>query len=216
MNNHLIIDFETFGQDVLSCPIINMAYYIFDWDKFLSNEPYTWNYLVSNIKRLKLDIKNQCEEYGYIIEKSSIEFWKSLPEDVAYQIKPNKNDLSLKNFYEEMIKELQDKQINYMWSRANTFDPVIFYSRCKEVDKKYNTSYYDKLFFSILKHWKVRDIRTFIDAKTDFQLKRNAFIPIENEKEWYTLYKEHDSIHDISADILRLQRIVRSENNLGD
>lgn len=212
MSNHLIIDFETFGQDVWSCPIINMSYYVFDWNRLSSDNPYEWNELLSNIKTLKLDVKEQCVNYGYSLTEESINFWKNLPPEVSSQIKPSKNDLSLFEFYETLIFELKDMKIDYMWSRANTFDPVIFYSRCKKVDEKYGSHFYQKLFFEILKHWRVRDVRTFIDTKTDFKLTRNAFIPIEDEKKWYTMYKEHDSICDVAADILRIQKIVRFEN----
>ena len=63
-----------------------------------------------------------------------------------------------------------------------------------------------------LMFWRVRDTRTFIDAKFDFKTK-NGFVPVSDEAYWSEAFKEHDSIHDIAADILRLQAIHRAEND---
>jgi hypothetical protein len=64
-----------------------------------------------------------------------------------------------------------------------------------------------------LKFWKIRDTRTFIDAKLDFP-KENGFVPIKDEALWKKHFKLHNSSWDILADVLRLQAIVRAENDL--
>ena len=69
-------------------------------------------------------------------------------------------------------------------------------------------------FSQLLPHWKVRDTRSFIDGKTNFSLKSNGFIPIKDEARWNNVFKQHSSRHDIVADVLRLQTLVRLDNNL--
>ena len=61
--------------------------------------------------------------------------------------------------------------------------------------------------------WRVRDTRTFIDAKFNFSTK-NGFVPVADTEYWEAAFEEHNSIHDISADIMRLQAIHRAENGL--
>ena len=54
MNNHLIFDFETLGQDVFEIPVLDCSYMIFDWDRFTSDNPYTLNELVSLAQKDKV------------------------------------------------------------------------------------------------------------------------------------------------------------------
>ena len=70
-----------------------------------------------------------------------------------------------------------------------------------------------KLMNEYLKFWKVRDVRTFIDAKFDFST-RSGFVPLADEKYWNEAFVAHDSTHDVAADVLRLQAIYRAENDL--
>jgi hypothetical protein len=44
--------------------------------------------------------------------------------------------------------------------------------------------------------------------------KKNGFVPVSNIKKWEYNFNAHDSKHDIAADILRLQTIVRAEADL--
>ena len=64
-----------------------------------------------------------------------------------------------------------------------------------------------------LRWWRVRDIRTWIDAKFDFSTK-NGFVPIADVEYWENTFIGHDSTHDVAADVLRLQAIHRAENEL--
>jgi hypothetical protein len=63
-----------------------------------------------------------------------------------------------------------------------------------------------------LKWWRVRDIRTWIDAKLNFP-KRNGFIPVADIEYWENTFIGHDSTHDVSADVMRLQTLHRVEND---
>ena len=204
-NNHFIIDFETFGQDATKCAVINCAYFAFDWNKFSSSNPYTFEELLDGIQLLKLDVQSQVKELKYEIQPSSLDFWQSLGPEVRKQIKPTKQDISVVLFCDSIIQYIKQHNINFWWSRSNTFDPIILMRLFRDVNKEPEMLQY-------LKYWKVRDIRTFIDAKFDFQLKsNNSFCPYTDVDKWNSIFKNHDSIHDVAADILRLQKIKRVE-----
>jgi hypothetical protein len=68
-------------------------------------------------------------------------------------------------------------------------------------------------FDNVLKFWKVRDVRTHIDAKFNYTT-RSGFVPVADEDYWNKAFIAHDSTHDVAADILRLQAIHRAENDL--
>ena len=200
MAKHLILDFETFGQSVIKAAIINCAYLVFDWKRF-TDKPYSYDELLNSCKMLKLDVKKQVSD-GYIIEPSSLtEFWSKMPADVRKQIQPRDDDISYDEFCEQFLDSLYGHKIEYWWSRSNTFDPILLWRIFEDSGKTKDLN--DKLKF-----WRVRDIRTYIDACSDFSLDRNAFIPIE-EKEWKSKFKEHEPRHDIVGDVLRLQKLAQ-------
>ena len=64
-----------------------------------------------------------------------------------------------------------------------------------------------------LPFWKIRDIRTFIDTKLNYP-KKNGFIPIQDEQLWSKSFVEHNSSWDVLADVLRMQAILRAEEEL--
>ena len=209
MNNNLILDFETFGQDITQCAVINCALFVFDWDRFLSDKPYQFNELVRDIKLLKLNVEQQKKMYGYTITKDSLAFWADMPSDVKKQIIPTPNDISVVNFCETVIDYIRDKKITYWWSRSNTFDPPILH-------RLFRSANMEPLLLEHLKYWMVRDLRTYYDAKFNFKAKTNAFIPIDDADEWNAIFKKHNSIHDVAAEVLRLQKISRIEHGVED
>lgn len=201
----LILDFETLGQSVIRCPILNCSLLRFDRDRFLTDEPYSYDELLDNTFHLKLDVAAQVEA-GYKIEPGTIAFWEKLGPEAQKQLKPSKNDLTYSQFCDNMMAWIGAAKIDYWWSRSNTFDPILLWrifedvGRLEEMGEK-------------LKFWKVRDIRTYIDAKTDFNLTKNSFIPV-SKAEWDAKFIAHDSRHDIVADVLRIQKLVRLEQEL--
>jgi hypothetical protein len=202
----LIIDFETMGKRANNCAVIDCAVSVFSWDKFISNEPYTSKNIV-NMKRFKLSIKDQVVNYNSVIEPDTINFWESQSLEVRSKITPKSDDLTLKEFVSEFHNFLIDSpKISYWWSRSNTFDPILLW---RLFDSQNKTLHLDEY----LKYWKVRDTRTFIDAKLNFP-KVNSFIPIQDEDFWNKVFQQHDSSWDILADILRLQAITRAEQDL--
>lgn len=203
--NHLIIDFETMGKKATECAVIDCSVMVFNWERFL-NDPYTIA-SISETKRFKLSIADQVKNYGWKIEKSTLQFWEEQEPEVRAKITPKKDDLTVKEFVKQFHEFLvESPKINYWWSRSNTFDPIILARIFEAEDKLLHLEEY-------LKYWRVRDTRTHIDAKLNFP-KENGFVPITNEGKWNEVFKKHDSSWDVLADVLRLQQIYRAENDL--
>lgn len=204
---HCFIDCETLGQPVHNCAVIDFSFFIADAERFIS-QPYTMKDIKS-VKKFKLSVKDQVDNYDWMVYKDTLDFWQSLPHEARKNIAPKENDLTVKQFIDELISFMNDNgKIDYWWSRSNTFDPVIL-SRIFDAVQKQDAF---KLYFP---HWKVRDIRTFIDAKLDFP-KKNGFVPVNDELLWKETFVEHDSSWDVLVDVLRMQKIVRFENELED
>lgn len=197
---------ETLGQDTFSCPVVDLSHYTFDWDRFLSvMEPYYFEDLVKEIKTVKFDIVDQVKTYGYKIESSTLEWWKSQGPEAREKIKPSSSDMKLVDGVDQWLTTIPSS-VKYWWTRSNTFDPVIAWRICR--DTGYGQVYLDKLKF-----WNVRDTRTWIDSKFDFP-KLNGFCPFTDEEAWKKVFHAHDSAHDVAAEIMRFQAIARAEAGL--
>lgn len=209
-NQHFILDFETLGQDVFQIPILDCSYMVFDWDRFTSSNPYSLEELVQNAQKDKLDVASQVKEFGAKYTQRDIDWWLAQSETAKKVLKPSSKDIRVEKFIENFIGYLRfmsnNTKINYWWSRANTFDPIVLQRWAKAVGRE------DEIY-ELLKFWVVRDTRTFIDAKFNFP-KVNGFVPVSDQEWWDKTFIKHDSRFDIAADILRLQAICRAENDL--
>jgi hypothetical protein len=206
MSKNFIFDMETIGANVLVCPVVDMAYACFDWNRFVE-DPYTFKEIVSEVKTVKLSVVDQMNNYNCKFTKADIRWWENLPEEARNNIKPSKNDLTVSEFCDIILAYFRDNpNIGYWWSRGNSFDPVVLFRLMDSQGKS-------KLMNEYLKFWKVRDVRTYIDAKFDFST-RSGFVPLADENYWKETFVAHDSSHDVAADVLRLQAIFRAENDL--
>lgn len=203
---HCFIDCETFGQPTDKCAVIDFSFFVADADRFTSDNPYTTDD-ITNVVKLKLSVKDQVDNYNWIVYKDTIDFWQSLPAEARKNVAPKKDDLTVKEFVAGVISYMNKQgKTDYWWSRSNTFDPVIL-ARIFDAESKHQD------FKQYFPHWKVRDIRTYIDAKLDFP-KKNGFVPLKDESKWNSVFVEHDSAWDVLADVLRMQAIVRAENDM--
>jgi len=202
---HFIFDFETLGTDLIrGFPVLECSYAVFNADRFTTN-PYTFEELVETvIIKDKLEVTHQVTEFGYKIDPDTLAWWRSQDSSLAkIMLKPEPTDIRVSAFIDNVLKYLaENNQVEYWWSRSNTFDPIIMYRMCSDVGR------IDE-FNKALKHWNVRDTRTYIDAKFNFKRNMNCF----TLKEWDTKFEKHNSIHDVAADILRLQKLVFEENS---
>jgi len=206
MSKHLLIDFETFGVNGSNCAAIDCSALVFDWNRFTSDNPYTPREY-ANVKRFKLSVKEQVRDYQYVVEQDALDFWEGQSAEVRKKITPKKDDLTLEEFSNQFLDFLASHgKIDYWWSRGNAFDPVILKRIYRDLNKHSSISEY-------LKFWAVRDTRTWIDAKFEFDTE-NSFIPIQNAELWEKIFQKHDSSWDVTADLLRLQTIARAENDL--
>jgi hypothetical protein len=202
---HMVIDFETMGKKATKCAVVDCSVIVFEWERFSSN-PYTIANIV-DAKRFKLSVADQVKNYGWEIEKSTLQFWEEQEPEVRARVAPKKDDLTVKEFVKQFHEFLvESPKIDYWWSRSNTFDPIILSRLFEAEDKLLHLEEY-------LKYWKVRDTRTFIDAKLGFP-KENGFVPLQDADKWNRVFKKHDSSWDVLADVLRLQQIFRAENDL--
>ena len=207
-NNDLIIDFETMGQNESNCAVIDCAALFFNWKRFVSDTPYSFEELLSKTRRFKLNVKHQVIDYGYVIEQETLNFWQTTDASTRERIAPQKDDLSVTQFCNQFIEMLAtNKKVDYWWSRSNNFDPPIIWRLMRRGNK-----YHD--FNQYVMFQRLRDVRTFIDAKFDFDTV-NGFVPVSDETYWVNTFKPHNSEHDVSADVMRLQAITRAEYDLG-
>jgi hypothetical protein len=206
MRTDFILDFETIGQCARKAPGIECSYTTFVWDRFL-DKPYSFQELLGIIQKAKLDLQDQMKNYDFEYQKSDLDWWLQQAPEVRKLLKPKPDDLKLPQFIEQMIGYLrtQDK-VDYWWSRSNGFDPVILDHMAMAVGK-------DKFLNEYIPYWRIRDTRTFIDAKFNFTTK-NGFVPVADTEQWEKVFSAHDSRHDVAADILRIQAIHRAENDM--
>jgi hypothetical protein len=205
MKQDFIFDIETIGQNVMVCPIIDIAWTTFEWDRFV-NDPYSFEELTSMIVVNKLDVKSQMDD-GCSFTKEDLKWWQSQSKEAQANLKPREDDLTMDEFCANIFAYLREQgKIEYWWSRGNTFDPVL-------IERIMHKTGQHQLFNQYLPWWRVRDMRTYIDAKFDFKTK-NGFVPVADTDYWDSAFVGHDSRHDVAADILRLQAITRAEHDL--
>jgi hypothetical protein len=202
----LIFDFETLGSEPTNCVVIDCSVMVFDWSKMISDDPYTLKD-ISLAKRFKLSVQDQVSNYNYVVEQGVLDFWQQQSKEVKVHIKPRPDDLTVEEFVKQFHNFIIDSGVKHWWSRSNTFDPVILTRLFDSQGKKQH-------LYEYLKFYLVRDTRTYIDAKFDFKQKKNGFCPVTNEAAWEATFKAHDSSWDILADVMRLQAIVRAENDM--
>ena len=200
-----ILDFETIGQNETKSVVVDCSYCMFDRERFLL-KPYSFEELVSTMQYAKFDIESQVKNYGYQLYKEDLKFWSKLPVHARKPLTPTKEDLSLVDFRKSVIEYLTNKKIDYWWSRGNNFDPVVLARIFRDTGNSFDLNQY-------LPYWRVRDIRTFIDAKFNFNT-INGFVPVADKQYWGITFQEHNSVHDVAADILRMQAILRAEADL--
>ena len=204
MKKNLVLDFETMGVEPSTCAVVDCSVMIFDWDEFTTN-PYT-TADINKVRRFKLNVQEQVKDYGYEIEESVLEFWSKQAKEVRDRVKPTQQDLTVKEFVSNLHNLVVDEGIGHWWTRGNAFDPVILTRLFDSQGRKNHLNTY-------LKYYMVRDMRTYIEAKFDFNTE-NGFCPVSNVREWDRKFKKHDSSWDVLADVLRLQAIARAENDL--
>lgn len=153
MSVTIVVDLETLGLSegavILSAGMV----------RFDMGGEFSANDLVNQSIFVKFDVKNQVEQYGRKVEKSTVEWWSKQPEVTRQsQFVPHPTDLSMKDGIDVLAKWISDsgfKQSDVVFMRG-AMDHVWLESMCKQLGRP--MPYTDN---------RVRDIRTAIDILYD-------------------------------------------------
>lgn len=188
----LIFDFETLSQNPIDGAVVSLALLTFSEDILLLNG-YTYEELLRNVKFIKFDVQDQVNKWNRKIEESTLEWWSQQTKEARASIKPHPSDVSITEMIPWMSSHFDRQKVKIVFTRNNTFDPVIVQS----VSKDFNMPVpYD--------WWKIRDTKSFIMGLTYGTDIKDSFIPPDCENK----YVKHDPRHDVVLDVMRLQTIL--------
>lgn len=196
----LFYDFETLGTNIESAPIVNLATLRVNSDRFTSDNPYTFNELVSMSTFHKFDVVEQVRVYGRVIEQKVLDWWKNQSAAAQLQLKRSKDDISIDRLFHIFNDEVKAYQCKYVFTRGNTFDPPLLTSLCRAIGKDDPVPFY-----------RVKDVRSFILGLTFGHNIDDRFIP-PNVSESEFIY--HDPRHDVAIDVMRVQYLLRTMDGL--
>ena len=199
-----IIDFETLGKRTRTLVVVDCAYTTFDRSRFATN-PYSFEELVDMIHKSKFDVKKQTE-LGFKFANEDLDWWQSQPQEVQKNLRPSKEDLTYREFSDTLKKYLDGVRVQKWWSRGNNFDPPI-------LERIFDLSGELQWFDDTLKFWNARDVRTYVNGVLGFEVS-SGFVPVSDETYWKDTFIAHDSRHDVAADVMRLQALIRLADDL--
>jgi hypothetical protein len=191
--NNVIYDFETLSQNTFKGVVVSFAILEYDESRFTSN-PYSFSELVSLCKIIKFDIVEQRNKYNRVIDKSTLDWWKNQNDEAQRQLLPSKDDVSISELYNFIVSNYNNKNIKTVWTRGNTFDPVLLDSIMNDTEK---TNPFD--------WWKIRDTRSFIDGILYGLNISNKFMPENLDIDFI----HHNPCHDIAVDVMRMQLLIQ-------
>jgi hypothetical protein len=194
MNECVIYDFETLSQDQNKGVVISLAILSYSESRFVSN-PYTYEELLDNCKKIKFNVAEQVNKYNRTISKETLGWWKAQNKEAQKQLAPSNEDVSIDLLYDFLIENIDLKNHKKAFTRGNTFDPIFMDSLLKE-NNRVNPM-----------HWgSIRDTRSYIEGLAFGSTLSNKFIPDGlNEK-----FVPHDPSHDIVMDVMRMQTLIQA------
>jgi hypothetical protein len=194
-NNCVIYDFETLGQDQRKSVVLSMAALAFNEERFISDNPYTYEELLYSAKFIKFNAQNQVSKYNRTIDKDTLEWWSKQPQEARKSLTPSKDDVLLVELYPFIMDLIDDPgNVKKVYTRGNTFDPMFLQYLLEDIGKK-----------DPFPWWSVRDTRSMLEGMAYGSDITNKFIP----EELKSVFVHHDPIHDISMDVMRLQTLAR-------
>jgi len=194
-NNCVIYDFETLGQDQRKSVVLSMAALAFNEERFISDNPYTYEELLYSAKFIKFNAQNQVSKYNRTIDKDTLEWWSKQPQEARKSLTPSKDDVLLVELYPFIMDLIDDPgNVKKVYTRGNTFDPMFLQYLLEDIGKK-----------DPFPWWSVRDTRSMLEGMAYGSDITNKFIP----EELKAVFVHHDPIHDISMDVMRLQTLAR-------
>ena len=194
MNECVIYDFETLSQDQQRGVVISLAILSYTESRFVS-DPYTYEELLDNCKKIKFNVEEQVKKYNRTISKETVAWWQQQNKEAQKQLAPSSEDVSIDNLYQFLVDNIDLQNHQKAFTRGNTFDPIFMDSvlaQCGKVNPM---------------HWgSIRDTRSFIDGLSYGAKLSNKFIPEGLESK----FVPHDPCHDIVMDVMRMQTLVKA------
>lgn len=188
----LIFDFETLSQNPINGALVSCALLTFDMD-VLNLNGYTYEELLSKVMYFKFDVKDQVDKWNRRVDPKTLDWWQQQSKEALATIKPSKYDEPLTEFMPWFTSHFERDKLQYVFTRNNTFDPVIIQSICNDLHLPIPYDW-----------WKIRDTKSFIMGLTYGTDIRDSFIPPDAENK----YVKHDPRHDVVLDVMRLQTLI--------
>lgn len=185
-------DFETMSQDPETAPVISVAAALVDMNNVETGQ-YDYEMILDMCRFMKFDVEDQVLNYSRVVDPKTIEWWAEQDKEALETIKPTKLDKSIElliPFLKEMIESVN---IDYVFTRNNTFDPIIVQSICRQTGQKIPYPW-----------WAIRDVKSFIFGYTYGHNIKDSFIPPNIKSQ----IVKHDPRHDIALDVMRLQTLL--------
>lgn len=190
MKNAFIYDFETLSQNPLDCALISCACLSFDLEK-LESGSYTYDELLSKTKYIKFDVEQQVKQFNRKVDKETLEWWREQGPEAIKKLKRSSEDVSIEQLPSWVLTNMPDN-CKYVFTRNNTFDPVILKSVCDQLNQTFPYPW-----------WTIRDTKSFIFGLSYTMDIKDTFIPVGAEN-----YVKHDPVHDVCLDVMRMQNII--------
>lgn len=191
----LIYDIETLATNPFNCVLVSMAALVFDI-KTLERAEYDYESLVELANFQKYNVEDQVKNYNRKIDPDTLDWWKEQGKEAIKKLKPSDEDVSITEAMRLLTSLIVENNIDYVFTRNNSFDPVIIrsISEATGIPMPYGW-------------WKIRDTKSFIMGLTYEMNIRDDFIPPGLEGKFI----KHDPRHDIAMDIMRLQTILHAK-----
>lgn len=194
MNECVIYDFETLGQDQKKSAVVSFAMIAFSEKRYINN-PYTYEELIENCVYIKFDVEDQVVNFGRKINKETVDWWNSQGDEAKKQIRPSSEDKSIYALYELLINSCECPKIKKTYTRGNTFDPMFLQYLMDD------TGHQDPF------HWRtVRDTRSMIEGMSFGMVLDNGFTPSDLASK----FVKHDPRHDVAMDVMRMQLLAQA------
>lgn len=194
MDDCVIYDFETLGQDQQRSAVLSFAMITFSESNYKS-DPYSFMELVDKAKFIKFDVEDQITRFHRKINKETLDWWNQQGDEAKKQLRPSDDDKKIDELYSFITKHTEGMKIKKAYTRGNTFDPMFLQYVMSD------TGYKDPF------HWRVvRDTRSMIEGMSFGMKVDNDFRPKEIENQFI----KHDPKHDIAMDVMRMQLLAQA------
>jgi hypothetical protein len=199
---NIVYDLDSLSHSPVDGVVLDISAFIFDTSKMLSDAPYTCKDL-QHVNRFKLSVKQQVTD-GLKVDKRVAEFWANLGDATSKRFAPKDEDLTITQFVNKFsVYVNSEPKIINSYVNNKSIQPLFLQRMFKSIDRNLN---------ELLPTNHTMDMQSYIFAKTDSY--EYDFCPIEDEEFWKKVYDKNNSSWDVIANVLRIQAILRAENNL--